>query len=96
MSTDAQYSDFLPAFGRKAMYRRLGVSAGLEGRCLQRSGSRKRLLSNKRDIAQHGTAKCSISILLVSLAESWRGRDGAPERSLALASRCGQSTGILY
>jgi len=29
----------------------------LEGRCLQRSGSRKRLPSNKRDIAQHGAAK---------------------------------------
>jgi hypothetical protein len=78
MPTDAQYHRLLPAFGHKAMCRRLGVSAGLtrryavaplvkntrpaglemlEGRCSQRSGSRKRLPSNKRAIAQHGVAK---------------------------------------
>ena|GEM_PF-6337406 len=46
----------------------------LEWRCLQRPGSRKRLPSNNCAIAQHGTARRSISILLVS----WRsvGADG--------------------
>ena len=50
MPTDAQYHRLLPAFGHKAMCRRLGVSAGLTGRFARNA-------QGKRAIAQHGAAK---------------------------------------
>ena len=72
MPTDAQYHRLLPAFGHKAMGRRLGVSAGLTRRYavaplvkntrpagleMLEGRCSQRPGSRKRAIAQHGAAK---------------------------------------